>query len=163
MESSNYKIFNPWVIFSLAALFLMSIQDVNSGQVNAKIYARDLALASSTLSMTERYMLRLGLKRSHNIRYTRASWYGGYFHGRSTANMEVFDKNLLTAAHKTLPLGSYLLVTNLNNDKQVLVRVNDRGPYVRGREIDLSEAAAKIIGSHGGGVVPIRYEILVEA
>ena len=77
--------------------------------------------------------------------------------------MEVFDKNLLTAAHKTLKLGTYLLVTNLNNDKSVIVRVNDRGPYIKGRDIDLSEAAAKLVNSHGKGVVPIRYEILTRA
>ncbi len=92
-------------------------------------------------------------------RYDRTgvgSWYGADFHGRRTANGELFDKSALTAAHPTLPLPSYAYVTNLNNGRTVLVRVNDRGPYVSGRLIDLSHAAARAIGYDGPGRAPVR-------
>lgn len=75
-----------------------------------------------------------------------ASWYGNRFHGRRTANGERYNMHAYTAAHKSLPFGTILRVTNLDNDKSILVRVNDRGPYVRGRVIDLSRAAAEEIG-----------------
>jgi len=88
-----------------------------------------------------------------------ASWYGADFHGRRTANGEVFDANALTAAHPTLPLPCYAYVTNLDNGKTVLVRVNDRGPYVNDRLIDMSYAAAKQLGysSQGRARVRVRY------
>jgi rare lipoprotein A len=91
--------------------------------------------------------------------YGIASWYGADFHGRRTANGEVFDANALTAAHPTLPLPCYAYVTNVDNGKTVLVRVNDRGPYVNDRLIDMSYAAAKQLGyaSQGRARVRVRY------
>lgn len=88
-----------------------------------------------------------------------ASWYGEKFHGKMTASLEKFDKNALTAAHKTLPLGSQILVTNLSNGKTVTVRINDRGPFHGGHEIDLSEAAAKIIGTDNGDKSFVRISL----
>jgi rare lipoprotein A len=75
-----------------------------------------------------------------------ASWYGADFHGRRTSNGEIYDKEKLSCAHRTLPFGSFVLVRNLDNDSSVVVRVNDRGPFAKNRIIDLSEAAARIIG-----------------
>lgn len=91
--------------------------------------------------------------------YGVASWYGADFHGRRTANGEVFDANALTAAHPTLPLPCYAYVTNVDNGRTVLVRVNDRGPYVNDRLIDMSYAAAKALGyvSTGRARVRVRY------
>jgi rare lipoprotein A len=88
-----------------------------------------------------------------------ASWYGSDFHGRHTANGEVFDMQALTAAHPTLPLPSYAYVTNLSNDRTILVRINDRGPYVGERMIDLSKGSAHALGlmSGGTGRVRVRY------
>ena len=88
-----------------------------------------------------------------------ASWYGSDFHGRHTANGEVFDMHALTAAHPTLPLPSYAYVTNLSNNRTVLVRINDRGPYVGDRMIDLSRASADALGLRGRGTgrVRVRY------
>jgi rare lipoprotein A len=81
-----------------------------------------------------------------NFRQTgRASWYGKLFHGRRTANGERFNMNALTAAHRTLPLGSYVRVTNPDTNDSVVVKINDRGPYARGRVIDLSYAAARVL------------------
>ncbi|MGQ0456326.1 MAG: septal ring lytic transglycosylase RlpA family protein [Hyphomicrobium sp.] len=92
----------------------------------------------------------------HYDRQGVGSWYGDDFHGRKTANGELFDKNALTAAHPTLPLPSYVYVTNLQNGRTVLVRVNDRGPYVGGRIIDLSHASAQALGYVGQGRAPVR-------
>ncbi len=89
-----------------------------------------------------------------------ASWYGPGFHGRKTANGEKFSQNALTAAHKTLPLGTTVKVTNLENDKSVVVRINDRGPFVKGRIIDLSKGAAKEIGLIGTGTAHVEVVAL---
>ncbi len=89
-----------------------------------------------------------------------ASWYGEKFHGRLTANGETFDMNALSAAHKTLPLGSTIRVTNLANDRSVDVRVNDRGPYAGGRVLDLSKAAADRLGFLNQGTARVRAELL---
>jgi len=89
-----------------------------------------------------------------------ASWYGPGFHGKRTANGEVYDQYELTAAHQTLPLGTRVMVTSLTNGRAVEVRVNDRGPFVGGRVIDLSYAAASVIGMIGPGTMPVRVEIL---
>jgi len=89
-----------------------------------------------------------------------ASWYGPDFHGKNTANGEVYNMNDLTAAHPTLPLPSIVRVTNLDNGRSIVVRVNDRGPYVRGRIIDLSRRAAQLIGMIGTGTAKVRVQIL---
>jgi rare lipoprotein A len=92
-----------------------------------------------------------------------ASWYGPGFHGKRTSNGEIYDQYELTAAHQTLPLGTRVAVTNLQNGHQVEVRINDRGPFVRGRAIDLSYAAARTLGMIGPGTVPVRIEVLGDA
>ncbi len=89
-----------------------------------------------------------------------ASWYGQEFHGNRTANGELYDMNGLTAAHRVLPMGTRVRVTNLLNRKSVLVRINDRGPAIQGRLIDVSMAAAKTIGMWGPGLAPVRLEIV---
>ena len=91
-----------------------------------------------------------------------ASWYGGKFQGRLTANGEVFDTARLTAAHKTLPFGTIVEVTHLGNGRTVEVRINDRGPFVQGRVIDLSRAAADALDMAGEGVAPVRLRIVFE-
>jgi len=89
-----------------------------------------------------------------------ASWYGGKFQGRLTANGEVFDTNHLTAAHRELPFGTIVRVINTTNNRVVVVRINDRGPFVDDRVIDLSRAAADIIGLTAAGIAPVRLEII---
>ena len=89
-----------------------------------------------------------------------ASWYGPGFHGRLTANGERFNQYELTAAHRTLPFGTTVRVTNVNNGRSVVVRINDRGPFTGGRIIDLSVAAADAIGMIGSGVAPVKVEVL---
>ena len=103
---------------------------------------------------------RWGKSEKDQIGY--ASWYGGKFHGRKTANGETYNMYALTAAHRTLPFGTRVKVTNLSNGKSVIVRITDRGPFVdkHKRVIDLSYAAAKKIDMIGQGVAKVRLEIL---
>ncbi len=89
-----------------------------------------------------------------------ASYYADEFHGRRTACGEIYDRNGYTAAHRSLPCGTIVKVVNLENGKSVVVRINDRGPFVRGRIIDLSYAAAKKIGMIRKGVVKVRIEVV---
>ena len=97
----------------------------------------------------------------HNFSGT-ASWYGPGFHGKRTASGEIYDQNKLTAAHKTLPLGSKARVTNLDNGNAVEVEINDRGPFVEGRVIDLSRAAAGVLGFVKSGTAPVQVELIAE-
>lgn len=87
-----------------------------------------------------------------------ASWYGEPYHGRRTANGELYDMHLLTAAHRTMPLPSYIRVTNLRNSRSVVVRVNDRGPFIDGRILDLSLGAAQALGMVRQGLATVRIE-----
>ena len=89
-----------------------------------------------------------------------ASWYGNKFHGRKTANGETYNMYAMTAAHKTLPINTWVQVTNMNNKRQIVVRINDRGPFVRGRIIDLSYTGAKKLGVLGPGTAPVRVVAL---
>jgi rare lipoprotein A len=90
------------------------------------------------------------------------SWYGDEFAGRLTANGEIFDPDMVTAAHKTLPMPSVVRVTNLDNGKSLVVRINDRGPFVAGRIIDLSREAARLIGYRDQGIARVRVQVLAE-
>lgn len=97
------------------------------------------------------------------VQYGKASWYGGEFHGRPTSSGEIFDMYKKSAAHKTLPLGTYVNTVSLSNQKQIIVKINDRGPFVKGRVIDLSYAAAKEIGLTGPGVAEVMIVALGRA
>jgi rare lipoprotein A len=92
-----------------------------------------------------------------------ASWYGPRFHGKRTASGEVFNQHDFTAAHRTLPWGSKVKVTNVANGKSVEVRINDRGPFGKGRIIDVSRAAAKALGLVGSGITTVRIEWLADS
>ncbi len=90
----------------------------------------------------------------------KASYYARKFQGRKMANGETYRRSKLTAAHRRLPFGTHVEVTNLQNNKSVRVEITDRGPFVRGRIVDLSEAAARRIGMMNSGVVPVRLEVI---
>jgi rare lipoprotein A (peptidoglycan hydrolase) len=89
-----------------------------------------------------------------------ASWYGPGFYGNRTANGEIYRPGTMTAAHKSLPFGTRVKVTNLNNGRSQIVRINDRGPYIGGRIIDLSETAADALGLKSSGVAPVKVQVL---
>ena len=92
-----------------------------------------------------------------------ASWYGPGFHGKTTASGVIYNQNELTAAHQTLPLGTRVLVTNLDNGRSIEVLINDRGPFAKGRIIDLSYAAAETLGMIGPGTIPVRIEVVTSS
>ena len=101
-----------------------------------------------------------------NINYSAvglASWYGDDFHGRYTANGEIFDMTSISAAHPTLPLPSYVRVTNLANNRSIVVRVNDRGPYARDRLIDVSVKTAELLGFYGHGIARVKVDYVGRA
>ncbi len=100
---------------------------------------------------------------AENLEYAEtgiASWYGPKFHGKPTANGEIFDQNLITGAHRTLPLPSAVRVTNLENGRAITLRVNDRGPFAHGRIIDVSRRGAQLLGFEKSGTAKVRVEIL---
>jgi len=103
---------------------------------------------------------RIRYKPVSNVHRGLASWYGPGFHGKATSSQEIFNMHDMTAAHRSLAFGTYVIVTNLNNGKSVTVRINDRGPFIKDRIIDLSYAAAKVIGIIGPGVAPVKLEVL---
>lgn len=115
-----------------------------------------------TLALTTAGCLRVKYLPEGDIEQGMASWYGPNFDGKVTSSNEIYDMFDLTAAHQTLPFGTHVIVTNLNNNKAVTVRINDRGPFVKGRIIDLSFAAAKVLDMVGPGVVPVSIEVLKE-
>jgi rare lipoprotein A len=88
----------------------------------------------------------------------KASWYGPRFHGKFTANREVYNQMAFTAAHKTLPFGTILQITNIKNKKTATVRINDRGPYIKGRDLDLSKGAAIALGAIEDGVIMVEVD-----
>ncbi|NWF94289.1 MAG: septal ring lytic transglycosylase RlpA family protein [Syntrophaceae bacterium] len=99
-------------------------------------------------------------RESRGVQYGIASWYGGQFHGRPTSSGEIYDMYQLTCAHNTLPLGTLVMVTNMENGKSLELKVNDRGPFVKGRIIDLSYAAARILGMWEKGTAFVRVEVI---
>jgi len=157
-DKNKKSFFKTLIFFSF--LILVTTQSTESESTKK---TQAVFLKQSKLSKIDKKILRMGLKKTNQIFDSKASWYGEYFHGRTTANMEIYNKDQITAAHKTLAINTYVLITNKLNNKKLIVRINDRGPYVEGRDIDLSEAAAKILGSHKKGVVPISYQILQKA
>ncbi|NJN74126.1 MAG: septal ring lytic transglycosylase RlpA family protein [Limnothrix sp. RL_2_0] len=136
-ESKNYEI--------------LAIRWANNLRLAFEVPALDLVTAQTQMYQIEETSQSLeGL----------ASWYGPYFHGRLTANGEIYDQFALTAAHPSMPLDSYLKITNLNNEKSVIIRLNDRGPYIKPRSLDLSLGAARCLDSVEKGVIPYKATIM---
>jgi hypothetical protein len=120
-----------------------------------------LTLGGSVLDRRDNsHLVSLDTVHPYGVSVARASWYGGRWNGRLTANGEIYDEMSLTAAHRTLPFGTIVRVTNLLCGKQVVVRINNRGPYIAGREIDLSRAAAEAIDLIGPGVAEVAVEVI---
>lgn len=119
------------------------------------------AVEGKTVVKTETKIATIaGVKNLRKAAQGIASWYGPGFHGRRTASGERFNQNALTAAHRSLPFGTRVMVTNMRNGRSVVVRINDRGPHIRGRILDLSAGAAKAIGVKSSGLAPISFQIL---
>ncbi|OGI06940.1 MAG: hypothetical protein A3I68_03910 [Candidatus Melainabacteria bacterium RIFCSPLOWO2_02_FULL_35_15] len=133
------------LIFCLLSFFILTILAVRA---NFKDEVREIL-----------YYGKEGALRGQ-IWYGNASWYGPHWHGRTTSSGETFNKNKLTAAHRTLPFNTMVKVTNLKNNKSVIVRVNDRGPFKAGRIIDLSEEAADKIDAKKQGISYVKVQVL---
>lgn len=125
-------------------------------KINQTSTPKPAAKVSRRSSSTQQTNRKVVARRKQGM----ASWYGPGFHGRRTANGERFNQYGMTAAHRTLPIGTQVRVTNLNNGRSVVVRINDRGPFSGGRIIDLSKGAARLIGVIQSGVAPVRLEVL---
>jgi rare lipoprotein A len=122
-----------------------------------------VAMGQPRLSLAQAQAQLHQVQESAAVMDGTASWYGAYFHGRQTANGEIYNMTDFTAAHRTLPLGTFVKVTNRQNGRSVVVRVNDRGPYYDEdqRIMDLSERAAQVLGSDQQGLVPIEAVVMV--
>jgi rare lipoprotein A len=126
---------------------------VNEDKITEPVVTEDVVSVEEETITADRSLVEFVDKGS-----MKASWYGPGFHGQKTANGEVYDQNSFTAAHKSLKFGTLLKITNLKNNKSVVIRINDRGPYIHGRDLDLSKAAALELGMVRKGVAKIKVE-----
>ena len=156
----------PKLLVILIALLGTSFfaQSILIGKKEAKIISKDSVKKSKTndneLVVTDSATAYKGKFKPYK-KIARASYYANKFHGRRTASGRIYDMNKLTAAHKTLPFGTKIRATNIANGKTVVVEITDRGPFVRGREIDLSKKAFfTIASSSGAGYINVSLEIL---
>lgn len=156
----NMKKFRKKIIVTVLALQVLLIAPVIAESVTG-IGSEEISLEQNALVLDSLHTQEPpGIQDTIPAEIMVATYYGGRFHGRKTASGEVFDKNALTCAHKTLPFDTKLIVTNPQNGKSVEVRVNDRGPFKRGRDLDLSFAAAKEIEILLQGVAPVEVVVV---
>jgi rare lipoprotein A len=146
------KIFIVLALVSLVGFTLNSGKDIESGSSKSS----DETAISSDLETNSQIELLEYVDRGTMV----ASWYGPRFNGRKTANGEIFDQEAFTAAHKKLKFGTLLRITNPENEKSIIVRINDRGPYIKGRELDLSKGAAIELGMEEKGVTKLNIELV---
>lgn len=157
MIRRNFSVF--LILTAIPAFFLACCTTTSCASAGSSLPAYQAVPPPSTFSDPSSHPIPLAVNYWER---GRASWYGAQFHGRKTANGEVFDMFAMTAAHKTLPMNTLLQVRNLENGMKTLVRVNDRGPFVEDRIIDLSYSAANKIGMLDDGVTPIEVIVLGE-
>lgn len=143
------KIIFVFVLIALVGFTLI----VNDEKTTESVVSDDVVSAENEIVTADRSLVDYV-----EMGTMKASWYGPGFHGRKTANGELYDQMSYTAAHKSLKFGTLLKITNLRNNKSVVVRINDRGPYVEGRDLDLSKASALALGIVKRGVVRIKVE-----
>ncbi len=136
---------------------LLSVASLGAGAASGPNSSEAATVQKPTAVQT---VSRRSNKKNSPYEVGTASWYGEYFQGKATASGEPFDMQALTAAHPTLPLGSFVRVTNLRNGRAVVVRINDRGPVVEGRIIDLSYYTARVLGFEGRGLQKVRLDVV---
>jgi len=165
---------NKVIQLVLLLILLLLLQSCTSGIEVAANLGKKYFIPNNKKSNSSKAVFKIGKKYKikgkyyfpkKDLYYNKtgiASWYGPKFHGKITANGEVYDQYALTAAHRTLPLPSAVKVTNLENNKSIILRINDRGPYVNDRIIDLSSKAADILGLKKKGTGLVRVTILKE-
>ncbi len=141
----------------LLVLMILSVTGLTSLPSKSEITNKNMTVFENPIEEVT------SISQNVNIKYDdmgimKASWYGPRFHGRLTANGEIYDQMGYTAAHKSLPFGTLLRLTNPKNNKSIVVRINDRGPYIPGRKIDLSKKVAIELDTYNKGVVKLRVE-----
>lgn len=146
---SLVKIFFVLVLVALVGFTLI----VNEDKISEPVVTENISSVDNAEITADRSLVEFVDKGN-----MKASWYGPGFHGRLTANGEIYDQMSFTAAHKSLKFGTLLKITNPRNNKSVVIRINDRGPYVSGRDLDLSKAAALELGMVKRGVAKIKVE-----
>lgn len=147
---SFVKLFLLLMMITLVGFTIVANEEdeISASETNDDLISETIELNPINFSMVT--LTELGTMKS--------SWYGPGFHGKKTANGEIYDQMSLTAAHKSLKFGTLLKVTNPRNSKSVVVRINDRGPYIEGRDLDLSKAAAMELGLMRRGVAKMKIE-----
>jgi peptidoglycan lytic transglycosylase len=128
---------------------------------NERESSNSLVLTEEFTPVPDRSSNSLSTIQYKDLGTMKASWYGPRFHGRFTANGEIYDQNAMTAAHKSMKFGTILRITNPRNNKSIIVRINDRGPYIPGRQIDLSKAAAEELDVIKNGVKRLKIEEVI--
>lgn len=142
------------IIMILAVVGLGGFTIINNEKDTTEIQT----LTEEFIPITENSNVNISTIRYVDLGTMRTSWYGPRFHGRFTANGEIYDQTAFTAAHKSLKFGTILKVTNPINRKSIIVRINDRGPYIPGRQLDLSKAAAEELNLLTNGVKRLKVE-----
>jgi rare lipoprotein A len=153
--SSDCKMEKVRFIFLISAVLLIFFLLTACGPRHRIVY--DRRVPSSEKEAKE---AKIEKRETKGVQYGVASWYGSDFHGKQTSSGEIYDMYQLTCAHNTLPLGTMVMVTNLENGSSVEVKVNDRGPFVKDRIIDLSYAAARILGIREKGTAMVKVEFI---
>jgi len=141
----------------LPVLMIISITGLTSLPSKSEITNKNISAFNNPIEEVTSISQNVNVK-YYNLGILKASWYGPRFHGRLTANGEIYDQMGYTAAHKSLPFGTLLKLTNLKTKISVVVRINDRGPYIPGRKIDLSKKVAMELGAFKHGVVKLKVE-----
>ena len=153
-------------ILSLSCIALLTLSACTQLQLGAHVGKQIASQSSGTFKVGNPYKIRgkwyTPRESYDHVETGIASWYGPNFHGKQTANGEIFDKRELTAAHRTLQMPSLVRVTNLENGKSLVLRINDRGPFAKGRIIDVSERASELLGFKNQGTAKVRVEVLPE-
>ena len=147
------RISKIFIVLALISVVGFTINSNEGKKPESSAISEELALLNSSEISSQIELLEY-VDRGKMV----ASWYGPRFHGRKTANGEIFDQQAFTAAHKKFRFGTLLRLTNPGNERSIIVRVNDRGPYIRGRELDLSKAAATELGILERGVAKLNIE-----
>jgi rare lipoprotein A len=149
MKTKNFK-FKNWKLIISCFLISLFLLPACSGKHRVPV---DRRIPSPEKEMAKKEIPK-------GVQYGIASWYGKDFHGKPTSSGEIYDMYQLTCAHNTLPLGTMVMVTNMENGKSVELKVNDRGPFVKDRIIDLSYAAAQMVGMYEKGTAYVKLEVI---
>lgn len=148
------------------AAYVSNVSSEKKGLMSRLLHRNNSSTQQQQSNAAVRAARNVGYRASKlagNVQQGVASWYGGKWHGRKTANGERFNQESMTAAHRTLPFGTVVKVTNERNGRECMVRINNRGPFTKGRILDLSKAAARQLGMMGSGVAKVKMEVVGES